>query len=123
MELSNASSSSKGRWGELHNALSEHLFLYCERGKSEALFAEPFMRPSCWLRLLRYCCCWTEGDAADHMLLIALVFVIGLGSLAVDLLAHEASLLADMIPIDVFNSSLLAALSSGLNGWPVAHVV
>jgi len=57
------------------------------------------------------------------MLLIALVFVIGLGSLAVDLLAHEASLLADMIPIDVFNSSLLAALSSGLNCWPVAHVV
>jgi hypothetical protein len=61
--------------------------------------------------------------SADHMLLIALAFVIGLGSLAVDLLAHEASLLADMIPIDVFNSSLLAALSSGLNCWPVAHVV
>jgi len=89
--------------------LGERVFLYCERGRSETLFAEPFNAASnaafllaalvVLLLLLRRP---KEIRSADHFLLIALVFVIGLGSLAFHLLADRASLLADVIPIDVF---------------------
>jgi hypothetical protein len=114
--------------------LSEHVFLYCERGRSEALFAEPFNAASnaafllaalaaLWLLLRRP----QETRSADHMLLIALVFVIGLGSLAFHLLADRASLLADVIPIDVF---MLVYLGFALNrflhvppGWTVLTLI
>jgi hypothetical protein len=69
--------------------LSERMFLYCERGRSEALFAEPINAASnvafllaalvALLLLLRRP---KEMRSADHFLLIALVFVVGLGSLA-----------------------------------------
>ena len=104
--------SSKGRWGELHNDLERALVPLLrarqERGALRRTLHAAFVLAAlaALLLLLRRP---REMRSADHMLLIALVFVIGLGSLAVDLLAHEASLLADMIPIDAFNSSLLAA--------------
>ena len=60
------------------------MFLYCERGRSEALFAEPFNATSnaafllaalvALLLLLRRP---REMRSADHLLLIALVFVMG----------------------------------------------
>jgi hypothetical protein len=65
--------------------------------------------------------------SADHFLLIALVFLIGLGSLAFHLLADRASLLADVVPIDVF---LLVYLGFALNrflgvppGWTVLTLI
>ena len=99
--------------------LSERVFLYCERGRSEALFAEPFNAASnaafllaalvALLLLLRRP---KEMRSADQYLFIALVFVIGLGSLAFHLLADRASLLADVIPIDLF---MLVYLGFALN--------
>jgi hypothetical protein len=114
--------------------LSERVFLYCERGRSETLFAEPFNAASnaafllaalvVLLLLLRRP---KEIRSADHFLLIALVFVIGLGSLAFHLLADRASLLADVIPIDVF---MLVYLGFALNrflgvppGWAVLTLI
>jgi MYXO-CTERM domain-containing protein len=89
--------------------LSEHVFLYCERGRSEAIFAEPFNAASNAAFLLAALAALgllrrrpKVMRSADHMLLIAFVFLIGLGSLAFHLLADRASLLADVIPIDVF---------------------
>jgi hypothetical protein len=113
---------------------SERVFLYCERGRSEALFAEPFNAASnaafllaalvALLLLLRRP---KEMRSADHFLLIALVFVVGLGSLAFHLLADRASLLADVIPIDLF---MLVYLGFALNrflgvppGWTVLTLI
>ena len=114
--------------------LSEHLFLYCERGTSVALLAEPFNAASnaafllaalvaLWLLLRR-----PEQDrTADHYLLIVLVFLIGLGSLAFHLFATQGSELADVIPIDVF---MLVYLGFALNrflkvppGWTVLTLI
>jgi hypothetical protein len=113
---------------------SEHVFLYCEHGRSEALLAEPFNAASnaafllaalvALLLLLRRP---REMRSADHFLLIALVFLIGLGSLAFHLLADRGSLLADVVPIDVF---LLVYLGFALNrflgvppGWTVLTLI
>jgi Ceramidase len=114
--------------------LGEHVFLYCERGRGEALLAEPFNAASnaafllaalvALLLLLRRP---KEMRSGDHFLLIALVFLIGLGSLAFHLLADRASLLADVVPIDVF---LLVYLGFALNrflgvppGWTVLTLI
>ena len=114
--------------------LSERVFLYCERGRSEALFAEPINAASnaafllaalvALLLLLRRP---KEMRSADQYLFIALVFVIGLGSLAFHLLADRASLLADVIPIDLF---MLVYLGFALNrflgvppGWTVLTLI
>jgi Ceramidase len=114
--------------------LGEHVFLYCERGRSEALFAEPFDAASNAAFLLAALVVLLmlfrrpkEMRSADHFLLIGLVFVIGLGSIAFHLLADRASLLADVIPIDVF---LLVYLGFALNrflgvppGWTVLTLI
>jgi len=114
--------------------LAEHVFLYCERGRSEALLAEPFNAASnasfllaalaALLLLLRRP---RETRSADHGLLIALVFLVGLGSLAFHVLADKASMLADVVPIDVF---MLVYLGFALNrflhvppGWSVLTLI
>lgn len=114
--------------------LSQHVFLYCERGASVALLAEPFNAASnaafvlaalaaLWLLLRRP----RLERSADHFLFIALVFVIGLGSLAFHLFATQGSELADIIPIDVF---MLVYLGFALNrllgvppGWTVLTLI
>jgi len=99
--------------------LWERVFLYCERGTNEAVLAEPFNAASnlaffiaagaALLLLLRR----PRGErSADHALLIALVFLIGLGSLSFHLFADKGTLLADVIPIDVF---MLVYLGFALN--------
>ena len=114
--------------------LSEHVFLYCERGRSEALFAEPFNAASNAAFLLAALAALLllfrrpkEMRSADHFLLIALVFVVGLGILAFHLLADRASLLADVVPIDLF---MLVYLGFALNrflgvpsGWTVLTLI
>jgi mono/diheme cytochrome c family protein len=115
-------------------SFGEHVFLYCERGRSEALLAEPLNAASnaafvlaalaALLLLLRRP---KEDRSADVALLIALVFLIGLGSLAFHLLADKGTLLADVIPIDVF---MLVYLGFALNrllrvppGWTVLLLI
>src|SRR5687768_4528015 len=99
--------------------LSERVFLYCERGTSAELLAEPLNAASngafllaalvaLWLLLRRP----KEDRSADHALLIALVFLVGLGSLAFHLYADKATLLADVIPINLF---MLVYLGFALN--------
>jgi hypothetical protein len=68
-----------------------------------------------------------EMRSADHGLLIALVLVIGLGSLAFHLLADRASLFANVVPIDVF---MLVYLGFALNrffslspGWTLLTLI
>ena len=90
-------------------ALSEHVFLYCERGTSGLLLAEPFNAASNaafllaalggLLLLLRRP---AAERGADQFLLVALVFLIGLGSLAFHLFATRGTELADVVPIGVF---------------------
>ena len=80
--------------------LSEHVFLYCERGTNEALLAEPLNAASNISFLLAALAALVlllrrprEERSADQSLFIALVFLIGLGSLSFHLLADRASLL------------------------------
>jgi len=115
-------------------ALSDHVLLYCERGANEGLFAEPFNAASNAAFLLAALAAILlllqrpkEMRSADHALLIALVLVIGLGSLAFHLLADRASLFADVVPIDVF---MLVYLGFALNrflslppGWTVLTLI
>ena len=70
-------------------ALSGHVFLYCERGANEGLFAEPFnaaRNAAFWLAALAAILLLVrrpkEMRSADNALLIALVLLMGLGSLA-----------------------------------------
>jgi hypothetical protein len=112
----------------------EHVFLYCERGTNEALWAEPinaisnagfFLAALIFWQLLL----WRprEERSADHYLFVALVFLIGLGSLAFHLYADEGTALADVIPIALF---MLVYLGFALNrflgvppGWTVLIAV
>jgi hypothetical protein len=114
--------------------LSERVFFYCERGTSPELLAEPLNAASngafllaalvaLWLLLRRP----KEDRSADHALLIALVFLVGLGSLAFHLYADKATLLADVIPINLF---MLVYLGFALNrflrvppGWTVLLLI
>ncbi|MGA7545290.1 MAG: ceramidase domain-containing protein [Methyloceanibacter sp.] len=115
-------------------ALSEHVFLYCERGTNGALLAEPFNAGSNaaflltalagLLLLLRR----PAGErSVDQFLLVALVFLIGLGSLTFHLFANRATELADVVPIGVF---MLVYLGFALNrflgvppGWTVLLLI
>jgi len=96
--------------------LSEHVFLYCERGRSEALFAEPFNAASNAAFLLAALAALLllfrrpkEMRSADHFLLIALVFVVGLGSLAFHLLADGRRCSPTSFP-STFSCSSISAL-------------
>jgi hypothetical protein len=114
--------------------LGQHVFLYCERGTSTALLAEPFNAASNAAFLLAALVAlqlllWRprEDRSADHYLLIGLVFLIGLGSLAFHLFATTETALADVIPISLF---MLIYLGFVLNrfigvppGWTVLLVL
>jgi len=112
----------------------EHVFLYCERGMSTALSAEPINAVSnvafilaalMGLQLLE----WRprEQQTSDHFLLIGLVALIGIGSFAFHLLATQESELLDVIPIAVFTLVYLGfALNRFLGvppGWMVLLVI
>ncbi len=113
--------------------LGEHVFLYCERGTSVALWAEPINAISNVGFLLVALIFWQlllwrprEERNADHYLLMALVFLIGFGSLAFHLFATRGTELADVIPIGLF---MLIYLGFALNrflevppGWTVLLV-
>src|SRR5262245_1983671 len=112
----------------------EHVFLYCERGTSAALSAEPINAVSnvafilaalMGLQLLE----WRprEQQTSDHFLLMGLVALIGIGSFAFHLLATQESELLDVIPIAVFTLVYLGfALNRFLGvppGWMVLLVI
>ncbi len=114
---------------------TERVFLYCERGTSEASPGRAVQcREQCGLpagRARRPMALAPQAArnvrSADHPLLIAFVFLIGLGSLAFHLLADRASMLADVIPIDLF---MLVYLGFALNrllrvppGWTVLILI
>jgi hypothetical protein len=68
-----------------------------------------------------------EEQSSDHFLLVGLVFLIGLGSLALHLFANQGAALADVIPISIF---MLVYLGFALNrfvgvppGWMVLIVI
>ena len=112
----------------------EHVFLYCERGTSAALSAEPINAVSnvafilaalMGLQLLE----WRprEQQTSDHFLLIGLVALIGIGSFAFHLFATQETELLDVIPIAVFTLVYLGfALNRFLGvppGWMVLLVI
>ena len=112
----------------------EHVFLYCERGTSTALSAEPINAVSnvafilaalMGLQLLE----WRprEQQTSDHFLLIGLVALIGIGSFAFHLFATQETELLDVIPIAVFTLVYLGfALNRFLGvppGWMVLLVI
>jgi hypothetical protein len=114
--------------------LSEHVFLYCERGTSTLLLAEPWNAASnagfivvgliaIDLLLRRP----VEQRSADQFLLASLILLIGLGSLAFHAFATRGAEFADVIPISIF---MLVYLGFALNrflgtppGWTVLLVI
>ena len=110
--------------------LGQHVFLYCERGTSTALLAEPFNAASNAAFLLAALVAlqlllWRprEDQSADHYLLIGLVFLIGLGSLAFHLFATTETALADVIPISLFMLVYLGFVLNRFIGVPPAWTV
>jgi hypothetical protein len=115
-------------------SLSEHVFLYCERGTSALLLAEPWNAASnagfivvgliaIDLLLRRP----VEQRSADQFLLAVLILLVGLGSLSFHAFANRGTELADVIPISIF---MLVYLGFALNrflgtppGWTVLLVV
>ena len=114
--------------------LSEHVFLYCERGTSTLLLAEPWNAASnagfilvgliAIDLLLRKP---VEQRSADQFLLAVLILLIGLGSLSFHVFANRATEFADVIPINIF---MLVYLGVALNrflgtppGWTVLLVI
>jgi hypothetical protein len=100
-------------------SFGEHVFLYCERGTSTELLAEPINALSNFAFLLAgliglQLVLWrpSEDRSADHFLLPVLVLFIGLGSLAFHLYADQGTALADVVPIAVF---MLVYLGFALN--------
>ncbi|MCF6198036.1 MAG: hypothetical protein L3J67_01345 [Hyphomicrobiaceae bacterium] len=84
---------------------NQTVWLYCERGTGSGLFAEPVNALSAMSFLLAGAAAlWiyrTEPflqKSTDHLLLIGLTFLTGLGSLAFHLLATQASELAHLLP-------------------------
>jgi hypothetical protein len=115
-------------------SLSEHVFLYCERGTSALLLAEPWNAASnagfilvgliAIDLLLRKP---VEQRSADQFLLAVLILLIGLGSLSFHAFANRGTELADVIPIFIF---MLVYLGFALNrflgtppGWTVLLVI
>ena len=109
----------------------EHVFLYCERGTSEALLAEPINAVSNAAFLLAalvgfQLVLWRppEERNADQFLLPVLVLFIGLGSLAFHLYADQGTALADVLPISVFMLVYFGfALNRFLGVRPAWHIV
>ncbi len=104
------------------------VWLYCERGTAGGLWAEPVNAASNILFLLVVLAgIWMYGKlpaarkSADHILLIGLVLLTGLGSLSFHLLASQWSELAHMAPLVLFLAVFLAfALGRFLDvppGW------
>ena len=114
--------------------LGERVYLYCERGTNEALWAEPINAISNAGFFLAALIFWQlvlwrppEQHSADHYLFVALTFLIGFGSLAFHLYADRGTELADIVPIGVF---MLVYLGFALNrflavppGWTVFLVI
>ena len=108
----------------------EHVFLYCERGTDTALLAEPINALSNLAFLFAaltglQLVLWRprEERDADHFLLVGLVFLVGLGSLALHLLSTQGTELLDVVPIGVF---MLVYLGFALNrflGVPAGFTV
>ena len=114
--------------------LSERVYNYCERGSNGALWAEPFNAATnagfllaALIALLVLVLRPKDAQSADHFLLIALVFLIGLGSAAFHVFADRITGLGDVVPIGVF---MLVYLGFALNrflrvppGWTVLVVI
>ena len=114
--------------------LSERVYNYCERGSNGALWAEPFNAATnagfllaALIALLVLVRRPKDAQSADHFLLIALVFLIGLGSAAFHVFADRITGLGDVVPIGVF---MLVYLGFALNrylrvppGWTVLVVI
>ncbi|MEM8644078.1 MAG: hypothetical protein AAGF09_04215, partial [Pseudomonadota bacterium] len=114
--------------------LGERVFIYCERGTNEALWAEPINAISNGGFFLAALIFWQlvlwrprEQRSADHYLFIALVFAICFGSTAFHVYADRGTALADVIPIGLFMLVYFGfALNRFLNvppGWTVFLVV
>jgi hypothetical protein len=108
----------------------EHVFLYCERGTNDALWAEPINAISNAGFFLAALIFWQlvlwrspEERSADHYLFVVLVFLIGFGSLAFHLFADEGTALADVIPITVFMLCYLGFALNRLLGVPPGWMV
>lgn len=114
--------------------LGERVYIYCERGLNEGLWAEPinvitnvgfFLAALIFWQLVL----WRppEKRSPDHYLFVALVFAICFGSVAFHVYADRGTELADVIPIALFMLVYLGfALNRFLNvppGWTVFLVV
>ena len=84
---------------------NEAVWLYCERGTASGLLAEPLNALStlgfllaAGAALLFYRRLPLAQRSADHLVLIALTMVTGLGALSFHLYANQASELAHMLP-------------------------
>jgi hypothetical protein len=99
--------------------------IYCERGASLALLAEPLNVASNIAYLIAAWLAWRRARAsaaeisAEPRVLIGLAVTIGLGSAWFHLLGTRTAWFADVIPIGVFMMAYLTVAARRLLGWSV----
>ncbi|WBT37839.1 ceramidase domain-containing protein [Hyphomicrobium sp. DMF-1] len=105
--------------------LYEKIFIYCERGQDPSFWAEPLNAVSNAAFLVAALVAAREYLAAPRdrrgvgpALLVALTFVIGIGSFLFHTYATRWASLADMIPIAVFMLAYFAFLMRRFLGFP-----
>ena len=93
----------------------EPVWLYCERGTSAESLAEPVNALATFSYLLAgFAGLWmykklgAAQRSSDHLLLIALIFIVGLGALAFHLFATQWSEIAHLVPLLLFVMVYLA---------------
>lgn len=101
----------------------QHIDLYCER-TSTAFWAEPLNAVSnaAFLVAAAYGFWrWRQAGARDWpaLVMIVLVAIIGVGSFLFHTFANRWSLLADVIPIQLFMVGMFGLMLMRLIGWPL----
>ncbi|MFY0610618.1 MAG: ceramidase domain-containing protein [Hyphomicrobiaceae bacterium] len=103
---------------------NKQLFSYCERALDPAFWAEPinaWSNAAFWIAALAALLLWLrmprrERQAFD-LVLVALVFIIGVGSFLFHTFATRWAVLADVFPITVFMLVYLGCALKRFLGW------
>ncbi|MGI9475128.1 MAG: ceramidase domain-containing protein [Hyphomicrobiaceae bacterium] len=103
---------------------NKQLFSYCERALDPAFWAEPlnaWSNAAFWIAALAALALWLRTPRRERLafdlVLVALVFIIGVGSFLFHTFATRWAVLADVFPITIFMLVYLGCALKRFLGW------